>query len=46
METITLYVVTHKDMESSLPERTYIGVGINKKTKLIDRLHCAVKCIM
>lgn len=31
METITLYVVTHKDMESSLPERTYIGVGSNKK---------------
>ena len=36
METITLYVVTHKDMESSLPERTYIGVGNNKKINKVS----------
>ena len=39
METIKLYVVTHKGMESTLPERTYIGVGSNKiinKVSLYD----------
>lgn len=31
MEKITLYAVTHKEMEAYIPERTFIGVGSNKK---------------
>ena len=36
MDKITLYVVTHKDMEAVIPERTYIGVGNNKKINKVS----------